>query len=87
VLWQERLSTLEPDKYHKPLTQDECGMLWHVGKDVGNDAGAVIEFVLGHWSSFVRAAKTDHGLFGSQPEIPTVAFFVKYHDSAVNKRL
>ncbi len=87
VLWQERLSTLEPDKYHKPLTQDECGMLGHVGKYVGNDAGAVIEFVLGHWSGFVKTAMTDHGLFGSQPETPGVPFFVKYHDSAVNMML
>jgi hypothetical protein len=84
MLWQKLLNALEPDKYHKPLTQKEWGMLAYVGDCVGERAEAVVEFVVGRWREFVEAATRDRGLFGSLPAKPDLAFFVKNHASAVN---
>jgi hypothetical protein len=87
MIWQNCLRTQQPDKYHKPLTNAECDMLAYFGDCVEDKAAAVLEFVLAHWVSFVTAATTKYGLFGSQPAEPYVPWFCKYHESAVNLTL
>jgi hypothetical protein len=87
VAWQTCLSTHHAHRYQKPITQAECGMLKHFRSCVPDEATEVIEFVHANWSSFIRAAKAKYGLFGSLPDEPSIPFFVKYHDSAVNLML
>ncbi len=54
------------------------------GREVGEQAKDVIKFVIPNWSDFVSVAEKKNGLFGPQPAEPSVRFFVRYHDCAVN---
>jgi len=82
--WQTCLTRYYPLQYHKPLGFREGCMLADFGRNIGNQGQAVIEYAIANWKDFVIAARLRKGLFGPQPDEPHIAFFVKYHDCAVN---
>ncbi len=84
AVWQRSVRKRQPSNYHKPLNIKEGYALLGFARSLGHQAQEVIEFAIANWEKFVPAAEKKYGLFGPQPAEPTIRFFVKYHDCAVN---
>lgn len=80
--WQSHVAT-KHGNYQKPLRQKEIGMLKKLGKDLGDKAPVVLNFVLNNWWRFAREAAADAGT-GSWPDHPNIAFLLKHHAVAAN---
>lgn len=85
--WKVRLDELEPGKYHAPVTKPGYGMLAHLGKYLGDKAGAAIDFVLRNWETFKWQALDNAGEKRHPPKVPNIGFLLQYHATAVNMLL
>jgi hypothetical protein len=80
--WQARVAA-KYRGYQPPPTQKDMGELKRVGKYLGDQSQAAIEYAVDNWWKFASEAAAGAGT-GSWPADPDIGFFVKHHAVAVN---